>query len=647
MQNSYSKKKEFTLGLDIDRINASATLFKGNQVIAHVEEERFIRIKHAPQRFPINAIHYCLSFLPDGLDNVAAINLGFDHDMFTYEVPLYFLEEWSAYPQKPPEALKFEKYYLTQKHPQRIRETIKDELSQARLVGEYFPPINHYGHHYCHALCAHITSPFESSLGIVADGNSELDTYSVWDCHGSDLKKIFSKQLPDSLGWLYRCFTEFCGFEPNGGEGKLMGLAPYGHYVPEIQQKIDQLISCTKVQDQEIDFHIDSTFLYLSKRDLKHPSFTKTFIDLFGEPATPDSSFDTYYQNVAWAIQDTFETILLTMARRFLTETGHRNLTLSGGVALNCKANGHIWRESQDLLDDIYIFPMSGDDGIGYGANLAYSVVHFPTSLGVSDLESAYLGPEFSNKEIEEYASAFTLRNNFSTKAQYESLVRSLDLDVDSKTLKALTKDRQEYKRIQDLASEYLRVALKRQANVAEYTAEKIATGNIVSWFQGRMEAGPRALGNRSILADPRDISNRDRVNEKVKFRELWRPFCPSVLMEHREEYFELSTQCPYMINTFAVTETARKKAPAIVHVDGTARPQFVTKKAIPRYHQLISEFHKLTGVPILLNTSMNIKGEPICCTPDDALQLFFATDIDILVLGDYILEKHYVKNLG
>ena len=637
---STNLEKEYILGLDIDRINCSATLFKQSRVIAHVEEERFIRIKRAPNRFPINAIKYCLSLVPEGLNSIAAINLGFDHEMFTYEVPMYFLEEWSKYPSKPPEAINFEQKYLNQKHPRLIRDLIVDELSKSDLIKVGVPPIYEYTHHYCHALCAHITSPFDKSLGIVVDGNSELDTYSVWDCDNTRLTKLFSKQLPHSLGWLYRTFTEFCGFEPNGGEGQLMGLAPYGKPNPELTEKVKQLIDYPQHFNDNFDFDLDATFIYLSERDKAHPKFTKKFIELFGEPATPESSFETYYQNVAYAIQDVFEEVLLGMARRFIIQTGHHFLTLSGGVALNCKVNGYIWKESQDILDDVYIFPMSGDDGIGYGANLAHAVENITTDRNRYRLESAFLGPTYSDEQIASFCSSFTLRDDFGDLKQFESLTKSLSLELQATELEAVSNNPSSYQDIQEYALSFLENNLKFENNVTNYAAQQLADGKVVAWFQGAMEAGPRALGNRSILADPRDVRNRDRVNEKVKFRELWRPFCPSVLADKSDEYFITATQCPYMINTFRVSKKTELVAPAIVHVDGTARPQFVTQSANRKFYQLIQEFFLITGVPMLLNTSMNIKGEPICCTPDDALQLFFATDIDVLVLGNSILEK-------
>jgi carbamoyltransferase len=635
-----SPEKTFFLGLDIDRINSSATLFEGTHVVAHVEEERFVRIKRAPGMFPINAIRYCLNRVPQGLNGVAAINLGFDHEMFTYDVPMYFLQEWSDYPTKPPEAVRFEKNYLKQKHPRLIRNLIAEEFEKASLVRDWMPPIFGYTHHYCHALCAHVTSPFERSLGIVVDGNSELDTYSVWDCDGIRVTKIFSKQLPNSIGWLYRTFTEFCGFEPNEGEGKLMGLAPFGSLDESLIEKVRKIISYPLDQQGKFDFDIDATFIYLSERDKQFPRFTKKFIDVFGSPANSDSGFQAYYQDVAYAIQFVLEEVLLRMARRFISETGHRFLTLSGGVALNCKVNGHIWQNSRDILEDIYIFPMSGDDGIGYGANLANAIESGATQKSQFSMESAFLGPSFSEEKYTEALNSFNLRSDFANERQFDAVAKSLSLQYSPSELTSFPNKPSQYAKVQALAREFIRDKANFEQEITQYTATQLSEGKIVAWFQGAMEAGPRALGNRSVLADPRSVDNRDRVNEKVKFRETWRPFCPSVLADRADEYFIDATQCPYMINTFHVTPKAKEFAPAIVHVDDTARPQFVTESANARFHKLIYQFSLITGVPILLNTSMNIKGEPICCTPDDALQFFFATDIDILVLGNYVLSK-------
>tara|TARA_B100001123_G_scaffold412817_2_gene510531 strand:- start:1109 stop:3016 length:1908 start_codon:yes stop_codon:yes gene_type:complete len=628
----------YTLGMNLGRADPSATLFDGADVLTHVEEERFIRVKKAYGRFPINAVKYCLSLVPDGLNSIESINLGFDHDMFTLEVPLYFQSEWDSYPTKPEQAGIYEKRRLEEKDPRFIEARMRKEFEAAGILNDYFPPIRHYTHHLCHALSAHLSSPYEDSLGIVVDANSEIDTFSVWTCRSTNLEKIWSKPLPHSLGWVYRSFTLFCGFEPYEGEGKLMGLAPYGRPNPEIAEKIRKIISWSDDPD-DFDYEVDATYIYLSDRYPKNQALTNKFVNLFGDPAVKSSEPDQYYKDVAYEIQDAFEQLLLAATRSFLKQTGFRNLTLSGGVHLNCKVNGYIWRECQDLLDDLFVFPMSGDDGIGFGANLAYAVEEISSDRSLYQLENAYLGPSFSNEEIDDAIRNFELRSEFLNEKQYSAVSKSLGLDLDGEQTESALQGA-EYEEIAGKARAFLSENAERSKSIIDTTAQALAEGSIIAWFQGRMEAGPRALGSRSILADPRKIENRDRVNAKVKFRETWRPFCPSAIEEDAEKYFANPTQSPFMINTFEVTEEGVATAPAIVHVDQTARPQFVDRKRSPEFHDLIVKFGELSGVSILLNTSMNIKGEPICCTPNDALQFFLASDIDVLVIGDYIIRK-------
>ncbi len=646
----------YLLGLNIGRMDPSATLFRGTEVIAHVEEERFSRNKKAPGEFPIQAIGYCLDLVPGGLAGIESINLGFDYDLYTLDVPSYFLKEWHAYPSKPKEALSYELKLLQDNHPALVKEKIWSELRKAGYLkgtpgtSEYREPkFSYFHHHRAHATTAHLCSPFESSLGLVADGRSELDTVTVWDCKGSDVKKLYAKTLPHSLGWAYRAFTLFCGFDAHEGEGKLMGLAPYGQPNADLDRKVAKVLPWHTDENGDFDFSVDARYLYLDKRAAGYSYLTELFLAEFGTPCGKTSEPPQYYRDLAYAFQDRFEKTVLQFARKYLKKTGHRYLTLSGGVFLNCKVSGYVWRECQDLLDGIYIFPMSGDDGIGYGANLVYGLENLSKDRKDYKLETAYLGPSFTDEEIAKAAENFQLRQKFLKDVQYEALIRSLGLTDTPASLKA-TLGRSAghgaggysdgYNKIARAGHEFLRAGLRKSSAVVDEAADRLAAGQVVAWFQGRMEAGPRALGCRSILADPRTLESWRRVNAKVKFREPWRPFCPSVIAEAATDYFVFPTQSPYMINTFQVSKLARERAPAIVHVDGTARPQFLERKKNPLFYDLIRAFEKRTGVPIVLNTSMNIKGEPICCTPDDAFQFFFATDIDALVIGSYILEK-------
>jgi carbamoyltransferase len=630
---------QYYIGLNIGKIDPSATLFKNTHVVAHVEEERFTRRKKGVGQFPINAIQYCLSLCPNGIEDIKAINLGFDLDMFLLKVPQYYISEWAQYPTKPSESSVYEINRLKEKNPKNVTNKITQELESIGINKNQIPLINWYNHHYCHALSGHLSSPFKNSLGVVVDANSELDTVSVWDCKGTNLTKIYSKELPDSLGWLYRTFTLFCGFEAYEGEGMMMGLAPYGRPNKQIAKKIEKILKWKTNESGEFDFEVDSKFVYLDEKYESDKNFTKRFIEIFGKPALQNQEeVEEYYKDIAFEIQDRFEKTLLQFVERFIKKTKHKYLTLSGGVFLNCKATGYIWRNIEKLKD-VYIVPMASDDGIGLGANFAYALENISTKRENFVLENAYLGMSYSNKEIKESIDHFEIRDEFKNNLQYSALIRSLGLDISLNLLKTNLKKNDEDFQIK--VTNFLDKQTTLSSNTTTEIAQEISDGKVVAWFQGRMEAGPRALGNRSILADPRRMESLIKVNQKVKFRQKWRPFCPTVLNDFAEIYFDKPTQSPNMINTFKCSDICVQKAPAIVHVDKTARPQFLTKEQNPRFEELIRNFYDLTEVPILMNTSMNIKGEPICSTPEDALNFFFATDIDILVLGDYVIRKY------
>jgi len=623
--------KPYTLGLNIGKVDPSATLFEGTRIVAHVEEERFSRKKKGINQFPTQAIRYCLSIIDKegkGLNSVASINLGFDFSKFTLDVPQYYIQEWGNYPDKPPQSARYEIDRLKKKNPEYVRAQIIEEFTKAGLVSGEFPKINWYTHHYCHALSSHLTSPFDDSLGIVVDANSEIDTLSVWNCRGSKLDKIYSKPLPHSLGWLYRAFTLFCGFDAYEGEGMLMGLAPYGKSNPVLEKKIEQVLQWRTNNDGEFEFDIDAEYIHLGKRSSLNSALTEKLISVFGEPAPQGVEMpNQYYRDIAHAIQSRFEQTLVRFVERFVTKTGHKYVTLSGGVFLNCKVNGRIW-SAIDSIKDIYIISTSSDDGIGIGANMAYSVENISLKRSDYSMQNVYVGPEYSNEQIKDAISGFSLQRLFKNDAQYKAL--SNTLGIDSARAREMLTDGVENEVINSIVSDHLDKKCEFVENLTPYIAGKIAKGKIIAWFQGRMEAGPRALGNRSILADPRKIESLLKVNTKVKFRQSWRPFCPSVMDEYKDLYFVKSTQSPYMINTFRVTPLTKEAAPAIVHIDETARPQFLVKEQNPLFHSLLEEFHKLSKVPIFLNTSMNIKGEPMCCSPIDAINFYFATDVDV-----------------
>ena len=632
-------KSNYLIGLNLGHVDPSVTLFKGTKVLMHLEEERFTRKKKGLNQNPTNSLKYCLDMLPNGISDIAAINLGFDHDLFTLEVPALYIQEWQSYPNKNSEAGNYEIKRLKDKNPQNIIDRIHKILEEIGISEDKFPKINWYNHHYCHALSAHLSSPFENSLSITVDSNSELDTCSVWVADGCKLNKIYSKTLPHSLGWLYRSFTLFCGFDAYEGEGMLMGLAPYGKPNKLIAEKIEKILQWKKDDEGFFDFSVDPEYVYIGERDKRNKAITKKLIDTFGEAAESVETPSQYYKDIAYEIQDRLEKTLAKFVERFVKQTGIKKVSLSGGVFLNCKVNGFIWKESS-AIEDIYIVPIASDDGIGIGANMAYGVENISQNRSDYCLPNVYLGNEYSDEEINNEINNFSIRNNFKNIQQYASLIKSLDLPQSKEELKSVLADSNGYKLINATVRRFLNEKIFCPENLTVYIARCICEGKIVGWFQGRMEAGPRALGSRSILGDPRKMNSLDKINRKVKFRQPWRPFCPSVLNEDSAKYFKKVTQSPYMINTFDVTDITEKDAPAIVHIDKTARPQFLTKEANPLYHQLLYDFKKISGVPILMNTSMNIKGEPICRSPEDALNLFFATDIDVLSIGKFVFKK-------
>lgn len=623
------------LGLNIGHVDPSASLFSDNKIVCHVEEERFTRKKKGLGQFPIHSIDYCLSNVPGGIKNLDKIILGFDHDKFTNEVPAYFINEWMKFPQKTEANGLYEINRLDSKHPENVKQKIVNELVDAGYNQKDIPEIIWYSHHYCHALSAHLSSPFHKSLGIAVDANGEVENLTVWDCKGTKLTKIYSKTLPTSLGWYYRSFTLFCGFDAYEGEGMLMGLAPYGKPNKRIARKLEKVLVWEKDSNGDFDFYIDPTFIYIGKVSKFSSKLTQKLLDLFGKPSKDSYDPDQYYKDIAFEVQRRLELTLLKFSERFIKQTGHQNLTLSGGVALNCKASGYIWKKTK-LLKGIYTIPFASDDGIGIGACMCHLVENNDFKKKDFLLKDVYLGPSYKDEYIKNALDNFNLRPEYKSDIQYSSIAKSLNLPVRDIKKKVLN---------QSLRSEVKSLISKNTYKINNKklpleVATLLSQGKLVAWFQGSMEAGPRALGNRSILADPRSQESLDRVNRKVKFRQPWRPFCPSVMDEYKDEYFKKATQSQFMINTFDVTPKGVKSLPAIVHVDKTARPQFLKKIHNPLFYDLLSNFNKITGVPVLLNTSLNIKGEPICMTPEDAINFFFATDIDILVMGNWICSK-------
>ena len=562
--------------------DAAAVLLKDGKIIAAIEEERLSRHKH-DAGFPSRAIDFVLEqtgIKPQNLDYVVF-----------YEKPFRKLQRifYSTIVNYPKSAAAFAeamRVWLTQKL------WIKQEI--ATHLGIATQKILFTQHHLAHAASCFYPSPFVEAAILTVDGVGEWTTTSTGIGIGNHIELTKEIRFPQSLGLLYSAFTAWLGFEVNEGEWKVMGLAPYGR--PRYVNKIWKMVKL----NPDGSFFLDLDYFAFQYSDTQ--SFSDKFVSLFGKPIERNQAhlISEKGADVAASIQVVTEEILLNMAKKLQQETQSKNLCLAGGVALNSVANYRLLKESG--FSHIFVQPAAGDSGAALGA--ALYVYHQVTRDKSRFLQShSYLGIEFANPEIKRFLRTQAIDYHFFP------------------TPKLL-----------------------------DYIAGQIARGRVVGWMQGKCEWGPRALGARSILADARNPKMKDIINSKVKFREAFRPFAPSVLAEKAHLVFDLPQNTRdwwplrYMLYVVPVRTTWRKKVPAITHIDHTARPQLVDRKINPLYHKLIRKFYQKTGVPLVLNTSFNLKGEPIVATPTDAYSTFLRSGIDILVMGNYVCEKERNK---
>ena len=592
----------YILGISAYYHDSAAALLCNGEVIAAAQEERFTRKKH-DEGFPTCAIEYCLNTGDVGIHDL-------DHIVF-YDKPLVKFERLlETYLSYAPNGIRSfiaampiwlkEKLYL--------KSTLKREFADlADCKPAEVPSLMFSEHHQSHAASAFYFSPFESAVVMCLDGVGEWATTSVWQGNGKSLDPLWEIDFPHSLGLLYSAFTYFTGFKVNSGEYKLMGLAPYGEpkYVDLILDKI-------------IDLKDDGTF----RLDMQYFNYctgltmtNSKFDELFGGPPRPaESEVSQREMDIAASIQAVTEEVVLRLARTVQKETGEKNLCLAGGVALNCVANGRILREGP--FENVWIQPAAGDAGGALGAAAIAWHEYLGKERHVNGhdaMRGSYLGPSYSAEEIRKQLDA--------RGAVYQ------ELDDDSMMPKL---------------------------------AELLEQENVLGWAQGRMEFGPRALGGRSIIGDPRSAKMQSVMNLKIKYRESFRPFAPSVLAERVEDYFEQKCESPYMLMVAPVAENLRipmtddqqklfgieklnikrSELPAITHVDYSARIQTVHKETNPRYHKLIKAFDDRTGCGVVVNTSFNVRGEPIVCTPDDSYRCFMRTEMDYLVIENFLLDK-------
>jgi carbamoyltransferase len=596
------------LGISAYYHDSAAALLVDGQLVAAAQEERFTRRRHDAS-FPIHACRFVLEDAGISFDELSAVAF-YDKPFLKFE---RLLETYHAF---APTGLRS---FATA-----MPVWIKEKLFMRRLLADHMRELGNARHrvfypehHLSHAASAFYPSPFDESAILTIDGVGEWATTTIGRGRGKDIEILSELHFPHSVGLLYSAFTYFLGFTVNSGEYKLMGLAPYGNAAGGRTKDF-----IARITSELVDIRNDGSML-LNMPYFDFATGLRMVNDarwerLFGMPRRePESELTQAHMDLALAAQEVTEEIVLRLARTARDLSGSRRLTMAGGVALNCVANGKILESG--MFDDIWIQPAAGDAGGAVGA--AYAVWHIHQGqprverhTSCDAMSGSYLGPEFSSKQIVQ-----TL-DRYHAQARHYGNFAALAYDV----------------------------------------AARLDAGEVGGWFQGRMEFGPRALGNRSIIGDPRNPEMQKRLNVKIKFREGFRPFAPSVLEEDVAEYFELDRQSPYMLLVTPVRKDrqqplppdyaerpmydrlyfVRSDLPAITHVDYSARIQTVSRATNPRYWTLIDAFKQLTGCAVLVNTSFNVRGEPIVCTPDEAYRCFMRTEMDFLVMGDYVFDK-------
>lgn len=570
------------LGIFHSFSDPSAALVVDGRVVAYVEEERLIRNKHAGGRFPIQSVEYVLKAGGEAVNSIDCIAQAWDVKKYDNGTIARHYEEINSRYKTDAGDVSYQsgrlKFFSTESQKGIILQNLRRHYGEIK-----FPDIVFVSHHFAHACTAYFNSGMDETLVLTIDGSGEEITTAWWTGRGGRLKLLHEIKVPHSLGWFYSAFTEYLGFRAYDGEYKVMGLAAYGGHKKEIKDKIDSIVW----YDGKGGFETNPELLSRGPRKYSsyYPDALQALMGHMPRPAI--KSIGQWHRDCAFSVQQRLEEIVLDMTAYWTGRTGLRNLAISGGVALNVKMNGRLFESG--LLDRVFVYPVCADAGSSIGAALAVS--YKAGCLSNIKLNSLFLGPAYSDDEIR----------------------------------RVLTE---------------CKVTFTEEESIELTAARLISEGKIVGWFQGSMEAGPRALGARSILADPRSVESRDKVNNVIKYREPWRPFTPSMTQEGADMYFDRHTDAPFMIMTFKANERAEKDIPAVVHIDKTARPQIVSEGSNKEFYNLIKEFRGITGIPVLLNTSFNVRGEPIVCSPRDALRTFFATGLDALAIGNFLISK-------
>ncbi|MFP8889898.1 carbamoyltransferase [Natrialbaceae archaeon A-CW2] len=556
----------------------SAALFADGELLFAIEEERLTREKHAVDTFPEQAIRACLEYEAIELADVEKIVLPYQPKLRRKILGHYLRNTFQL-----------DSNLRKISHLQNVaRDLFMAQLAPTRLVenrlegiGTPVPPIDCRPHHECHAVSAFHPSSFDEAMVLTADAKGEYDSTVVWHATFDGLTRVRTYEHPNSWGLFYAAITNYLGYRMFNGEGKVMGLAPYGEENPEIEALLRRTI------ETGVDYDVTGL---TGRWGTEHG--VRALEDLFDRPrSTTTETFDQFEKDLAYTAQKLLEESVTSIVQEYTGQIDTGNVGLAGGVILNCKLNKAIMELPS--VDELFIQPVAHDAGLALGGGW---IDRHPDE--VAPMSDVYFGPQYENDHIRQL-----LETN--------------------------------------------KIAYTEPDDLERQVAELIADGALVGWFQGRLELGPRALGNRSILADPRTTDSRDRVNRFVKHREEWRPFAPSMTRSAADDYLENATESPYMIKTFDVKPERRDEVSAVVHPgDDTTRPQTVTKAQNPRYHRLLTAFEEITGVPVLLNTSFNDHAEPIVNTPTEALKDFYGMGLDVLVLEDLLVTKPHSNSL-
>ena len=579
----------FVLGINAFHGDSSACLIQDGRIVAAAEEERFRRIKHWAG-FPSMAIAYCLRQAGIELSDVEHIAINQDSKANLGKKMVFTLTK------RPDLAM-----VLDRIRNKRERAGVAEHLAQAFPDSPFKGKVHAVEHHVAHLSSAFHVSPFDQAVVVSVDGFGDFASAAWGVGKGTDINVEERVYFPHSLGIFYQALTQYLGFPHYGDEYKVMGLAPYGE--PKYLEQMREIVKL----ESDGSFKLNLDYFRHHKEKVEYewedglPSvgilFSEKLIDLLGPARTPDQALDQYHKDLARSIQAMYEEAFFHLLNTLHAKHGIDQLAIAGGCGMNSVANGKVTLRTP--FKEIYVQSAAGDAGGAIGA--AYAVWHELGGARGPEMDHAFWGPEASNDEVEELLQQ-----------------RADDITTQACTVKKFSDESQ----------------------LCEKVAANVAAGQVIGWFQGRMEWGPRALGNRSIVCDPRRADMKDILNLKIKRRESFRPFAPSILRESVKDWFELEGEVPFMMQVYQIRENQRSKIPAVCHVDGSGRLQTVYEKTNPRYYHLIQAFNALTGVPMVLNTSFN-ENEPVVCTPQEALDCFLRTKMDCLVLGDWVVERN------